>query len=266
MWSVYIHTFPNGKKYVGMCKSSPKRRWGTGGSKYREHPVMYAAIQKYGWDNVAHEIVANNLTQEEALRMEESLIAQYKTFPPSLGFGYNCTSGGESRLPTEEERQEKSAFFKEWWANPDNKKRWIEKRTGEKRDYSQERRKQIGEMLSSFNRGKHLSEEHKRKISDSEKGRKPWNTGKKMTDEYCKMLSNRRKELGLKRSPETIEKIAAASRKPVVCIETGIVYASQREAANATGANEGKISEVLKGKRKTAGGFHWKRIEKTTAP
>ncbi len=266
MWSVYIHTFPNGKKYVGMCKSSPMRRWGTVGRNYKKHPVMYAAIQKYGWDNVAHEIVASNLTQEEALRMEESLIAQYKTFPPSLGFGYNCTSGGESRLPTDEERKMTSERSKKWWENPENKERMRAIRTGSKRDYSPELRKQIGEMLSSFNRGKHLSEDHKRKISDSEKGRKPWNAGKKMTEEHCKMLSKRRKELGLKHSPETIERIAAASRKPVVCIETGIVYASQREAANAFGLREIKISEAARGIRKTAGGYHWKRAEITTAP
>lgn len=266
MWTVYIHTFPNGKKYVGMCKGSPKRRWGTGGSKYKEQPVMYAAIQKYGWDNVAHEIAASNLTQEEALRMEESLIEQYKTFPPSLGFGYNCTTGGESRLPTEKERQEKSAFFKEWWADPNNRKRLVEKRTGMKRDYSLERRKQIGERLSEYNRGKHLSEEHKKKIADSTKGRKPWNTGLKMSEEYRKKLSDSHKALGRKMPEELAEILIELSKKPVLCVETGIIYESRRSAANATGAQEAKISAVIKGKRKTAGGYHWEQVEKEVPP
>jgi hypothetical protein len=43
----------------------------------------------------------------------------------------------------------------------------------------------------------------------------------------------------------------------ILCVDTGIVYATQREAANATGAHQAKISEVCNGKRNKAGGYRW---------
>lgn len=261
-YKVYIHTFPNGKRYIGLCKGSEKKRWGIGGKKYANHPIMNAAIQKYGWDNIQHEVVATGLTQQEAMKMEETLIAQYKTFPPSLGFGYNCTSGGESRLPSDEERATRSKKSLEWWSNPQNKEKWVRNRTGKKKNLTDEQRKEIGRRLSEFNRGKPLSDEHKMKISESAKGHKPWNTGIKMPEEYCKKLSEIQKKIDHTHSEYQDKMILEACRKPVICVETGVVYYSQREAAMLTNTNEGKISEVLKGSRKTAGGYHWKRAEK----
>lgn len=257
-WKVYIHTFPNGKRYIGICKGSTQKRWRSG-KGYDMHPVMKSAISKYGWENIKHEIVATDLTQEEALKMEEMLIAQYKTFPPSLGFGYNCTTGGESRIPTEEQRKKVGEYFREWWKDSQNRERMTKSRTGIKR-FTEEQKAQIGKRLSDFNRGKPLTEEHKRKISESEKGRKPWNTGMKMPAAYCKKLSEIQKTKCHKHSEHQDKMILEACRKPVMCIETGITYYSQREAAMATSTNESKISEVLNGNRKTAGGFHWARV------
>ena len=58
MWSVYIHTFPNGKKYVGVTSQVPASlRWHNNGSGYKNQGYISRAIEKYGWDNVSHEIV-----------------------------------------------------------------------------------------------------------------------------------------------------------------------------------------------------------------
>lgn len=46
--------------------------------------------------------------------------------------------------------------------------------------------------------------------------------------------------------------------KKVLCVETGEIFESAREAQRKTGANYSKISEVCNGSRKTAGGYHWK--------
>ena len=43
--------------------------------------------------------------------------------------------------------------------------------------------------------------------------------------------------------------------KSVICIETGIVYESVAEATRQTGITH--ITDVCKGKRKIAGGYHW---------
>nr|DAE59942.1 MAG TPA: intron associated endonuclease [Caudoviricetes sp.] len=61
---------------------------------------MYNAILKYGWENIEHNILFENLTQEEAQEKEKELIAQYKTNIRRYGddFGYNLTDGGEGTL------------------------------------------------------------------------------------------------------------------------------------------------------------------------
>lgn len=45
--------------------------------------------------------------------------------------------------------------------------------------------------------------------------------------------------------------------KPVLCVETGVVYRSACEASRQTGAPHGNISTCCRGKRKTTGGYHW---------
>ena len=45
--------------------------------------------------------------------------------------------------------------------------------------------------------------------------------------------------------------------KKVICVETGVVYNSTREAERFLGVCHGSISDCCSGKRKTAGGFHW---------
>ena len=51
-----------------------------------------------------------------------------------------------------------------------------------------------------------------------------------------------------------------ATSTSVLCVETGVVYPSVHEASRQTGISRGNISACLKGKRKTAGGFHWTKI------
>ena len=50
--------------------------------------------------------------------------------------------------------------------------------------------------------------------------------------------------------------------KQVLCVETGVVYPSIKEAARKTGANKTKISEVCRGiRRKTTHGYHWEFVD-----
>lgn len=68
-WCVYIHTVPSGKKYVGLTSRKPEERWRNG---HGYHGQMFEkAIQKYGWENISHEIFSNNLTREEANELEK---------------------------------------------------------------------------------------------------------------------------------------------------------------------------------------------------
>lgn len=49
--------------------------------------------------------------------------------------------------------------------------------------------------------------------------------------------------------------------KPVTCVETDTAYTSTKEASELTGIHQGNISEVCRGKRKSAGGYTWKYID-----
>ena len=64
-YSVYCHTFPNGKRYIGIS-SDCEKRW-RNGKGYETQPKMDRAIKKYGWDNFQHIIVYENLTKEDTI-------------------------------------------------------------------------------------------------------------------------------------------------------------------------------------------------------
>ena len=91
--TVYIHRNKNnGKRYVGITETDPAKRW-LGGAGYHRNKHFYDAIKLYGWDAFEHEIVAVDLTRDEAQKMERELIAKYKT--QDKRYGYNITDGGE---------------------------------------------------------------------------------------------------------------------------------------------------------------------------
>ena len=90
-YCLYMHTFPNNKKYIGITKQKTSKRWSNG--KHYKSQVVGRAIQKYGWDNIKHEILFSNLTKEQAMEYEQNLIKKYKTNQKK--YGYNKSIGGE---------------------------------------------------------------------------------------------------------------------------------------------------------------------------
>ena len=54
---------------------------------------------------------------------------------------------------------------------------------------------------------------------------------------------------------------ASQNAKRVMCVETGVIYECMKDAAEETGANLSKMSDVIHGRRKTAGGYHWKLLD-----
>lgn len=92
IWSVYKHTSPSNKVYIGIAKNV-KHRWRSKGNGYKGSTRIWGAIQKYGWDNFLHEIIATGLSRDEACEMEIELIKKYNSTDPSCG--YNLESGGQ---------------------------------------------------------------------------------------------------------------------------------------------------------------------------
>ena len=92
-FKVYIYTNNiNGKKYVGQTSKSLKERSGKEGNGYIGSHAFWNAIQKYGWDNFTSEIVKDNLSKDEANKLEIELIERYKT--TNKLYGYNILKGG----------------------------------------------------------------------------------------------------------------------------------------------------------------------------
>lgn len=96
------------------------------------------------------------------------------------------------------------------------------------------------------------SEEQKRLWSVKRKGRK--------LSEKHKHKLNRK---GLKNSKEHNRRLSEFNSKPVMCLETGIIYKSARLAAKHLNLQYSKISLVCSGKRKTTGGYHFTFVPKT---
>lgn len=135
-YAVYIHTFPNGKKYVGISSNVAHRF--RNGKGYEHQPIMRSAISKYGWKSVTTEIVLQDVSEETAKQEEIRLIAELQT--TDRAHGYNQTLGGESAYG---------------------------------RHVSEENKRQTGKRMSEIHKGVPLSEEHKLKISAALKGRTP---------------------------------------------------------------------------------------------
>lgn len=91
-YTVYKHIAPSGKVYIGITCRNAKTRWGRNGIGYKDQPYFWRAIQKYGWDNIQHEIIAEGLTEELAVIAERKLIKRYDSRNPEKG--YNALPGG----------------------------------------------------------------------------------------------------------------------------------------------------------------------------
>lgn len=89
---VYKHTNKtNGKVYIGMTSQRAQNRWKSGSGYHAQY--FSRAINKYGWDGFTHEIVAENLSKEDACELERILIKSYRS--TETEYGYNQALGGD---------------------------------------------------------------------------------------------------------------------------------------------------------------------------
>lgn len=224
-YTVYMHVCPNKKRYIGITKQRIEKRWKNGkGYKNNEH--FYNAIIKYGWGNIEHIIISQNLNEENACKLEQELIKKYNT--TNRENGYNNSIGGEHGtlgIKMSEEQKEK---------------------------------------LRQANLGKHHSVETRRKMSEAhlinysseeyrEKVRQA-HIGRIMSKETREKI--RQTRLGKPLSEEAKIK----KSKPVMCIETGKVYYGMTEASKQTNTCLGSIYKCCNGQRHTAGGYHWEYV------
>ena len=232
-WTVYIHISPSNKYYVGITSQKPKSRWKSGkGYKYNTH--FYRAIEKYGWNNFQHEIIAENLTKDEACCFEKILIKELKA--NDYHYGYNLCSGGEGATGL---YGEKNPNHGNYWSD-EQKKRASEARKGKPSNTSLDGQKR----KSEFMKNKWTDDNYRRSMSGSNApcyGR----IGEKhpMYGKHGKDNSN---------------------SKAVVCLNNNTVYYSATEAHKHLGVNHSKLCMCCRGERNSCGKdndgkpLHWK--------
>ena len=188
VYTVYAHrNLKNGKSYVGMTSRKPNERWRSG-KGYKNNLKMWNDIQNSDWNkDWKHNIIGKFEDKDEALKYEAFMIAMLGT----VRNGYNTSSYGGTSYKRTDETKKKISESK------------------------------IGEKHPMF--GKHFSEEHNNKISQS-KG---------------------------------VNGILQFSKDGEFIAE----YPSIMDAERHTGCNHENICKCCKGKLKTCGGFIWKYKE-----
>lgn len=214
MYSVYIHMFPNGKKYIGITSWKPELRWGTNGCNYK-NPYMVNAIKKYGWDNIAHEIVAENLTADQASQMEIELIQKYNS--ADKRYGYNISLGGiKSKICSEKTKEKLRQANLGKVMSEDSKRK-----------------------ISEFNKSRHITEETLKHMSKAQK--KNFANGNNAMHSPEARAKAAQKLKGQKVSEYAVKKASEAKYHPVENMQTGVVYPSIKAACEDTGLNRSTI-------------------------
>lgn len=223
-WSVYKHTTPSGKVYIGITRQKPVHRWGKCGNGYKGNKHFYSAIKKYGWDSIIHEIVCEGLSQEKAEDIERKLIYHYQSYKRE--FGYNRALGGHA--------------------------------------LSKESRKKIGETrkkrgIKPWSYGKHLSEATKAKLSKAHTGRRFTISEEGRRNIANAKRGNKNPNYGRPLSEERKQQLIERHQKPVYQIDGDkkVLFISAKEAGDKTGIAKCNITRVCKGQRATAGGYRW---------
>lgn len=226
-WTVYRHISPSGKVYIGITSRDPKRRWNCG--KSYEHCIkFYAAIQKYGWDNIKHEILFTSLSEERAKKLEIELIRHYKW----MSISYNLTDGGDGWLGYHhsDATKEKLSLLNSGENNPMYGKHLSEEAKQKLHEQN------LGELNPMF--GKTHSEEAKQKISQKNKKPKPEGFGDKIRKARSKPIEQYDKEGNL-----------------IAC------YESSKQAGAALSYDNSSITKCCNGKLAHYKGYIWKYKE-----
>lgn len=246
---IYKLLFPGGEVYIGKTFRDTRDRWkyGTG---YGPNSSVGRAIAKYGWHSVQTFILYENLTKEEASRMEVLEIERHGGINHPLVL--NDQSGGDSGFTLSENGKKKLSeslkrVFQEHPEIHDVVRTKVDQ-------YSYDG----STFIASYN-----------SVTDAEAATgicyqhiASCITGERIAAGGFRWVKQGKK-LGIIQykhsNPTNKVKVEQLDK------ETGeviAVYESATEAAKAVGLHDGgHISDCLNGRRNAAGGYRWRRLE-----
>ena len=240
-YTVYMHISPSNKRYIGITSQEPKRRW-RGGSSYKNNIHFYNAIEKYGWDNFKHIIVAKGLNKETACWLEMELIKEWDTTNPNKG--YNITLGGEGAKGLCGELNGMYGLKGELSPN-----------------YGLKRSEETKEKLSKALKGREFTEEWKQNLKENhwdcsgennpmygkgylKEGENHPFFGKHHTEETKKRMSENHADFSRGNHPQA---------KKIICLETMKIFECIRDVSEQMNCNYGGLANAIRKHKKYKG-------------
>lgn len=166
----------NNKSYIGFDSNWPLRIKDHRNNALVKNmnTIFYKAIRKHGWDKFSWEIVYQSLDKEHCFKtMENYFITEFRTYIKFEGTaGYNMTLGGDGTIghtprPTPESNLKRSNTLKGRVITTEHRSKIGAARKGLK--FSKEWCNNISKARLEKTDFKPLSDEHKSKISNSNK-------------------------------------------------------------------------------------------------
>lgn len=235
----------NNKLYIGQTVRALKKRWLCHQLK---GDALFNAIQKYGAENFSIIELDNALTIEELNEKEIYWIKFLNTVAP---YGYNIRLGGNGGGHLSEETRRKIGLVGKGRKHSEEWKTEMSKRNS-------------GENNPMFGKSPHLgkkySEEHRKNISEGQRGKvlsvESKARLKEANDQFFALEENRIKHrLTTLVTNQDRQRILARSKKmggkPFMCVETGEIFELLQDAALKFNVDKRNIHSVLKGKAKT---------------
>lgn len=236
---IYKITSPTERVYIGQGVDIKKRVRTYKTMHCKAQKRLYTSFQKYGVENHTFEII------EECLREDLDCRERYwQNFYDVLKKqGLNCvlTACGDLRGEISEDKRERlSSSHIGIKSSEKSTNLFIEMITN--RVKSEEEKLKISLRMTGinhFNYGKSLTEDHKSKISSSNKGK---NKGKKYSNTHRENISKSLKGI--------FKDYEHPMAKLILCTETGIFYLTLKEACSIYNIKKTTLSAMLTGQNK----------------
>lgn len=220
-YTVYMHISPSNKKYIGITSQKPEHRWQSG-KGYKGNKHFFRAIQKYGWNNFEHIIVAKKLTEDEAKWLEIELIKEWGSTNPNRG--YNISHGGDTG-------NHLMGVLNPMYGKLKGRNNPM---------YGKHHTEETKRKISEINRKYRPTEETKRKISKSTRGENNPFYGKTHTEEAKRKMSIAKKKLVKGKHPHA---------KKVICLTTKEIFGSLSEGSEKYNCHTSEIAYCCRGYR-----------------